>query len=243
MALARELADREKTLSEDPFTQFLDARSPDLRRISRATQGEASLEDVQAEAWLMVADFARKGVAIDLRQREHQQLLISHLFQHLVRYTEVKVRHGIRLDHSPGGAEGEVHPLARLLAADEGSDPLVTLLDLEERRRLDAQADLGPHQSLAGAYLYLLDRLGNRMTALAEHLLISLSYCYQRCAHARTLAVYQQVLPSAAMVSDPAFVPGAWRHFRLERQSVQLSFDFDSDVTLFAEGPLSSAAR
>lgn len=222
-------------MSEDSFTEFLGRFDARLRHISRATCGEASLEDVQAEAWLMVAEFRRKGLAIDLRQAEHQQLLLSHLFQHLVRYTDRKVRHGLRLDHAPGGEDGEVHPLAHRLAANENSDPLVALVELEERSKLDEEANLSPHQSLAAAYLCLLDRLNYRMSAMAEHLLISLSYCYQRCAHARTLAVHQQALPSDAMASDPAFVPGAWRTFRLERQAVQLSFDFDMDAVLFGE--------
>jgi hypothetical protein len=219
----------------EPFTRFLDTHGPDLQRISRATRGEASLEDVQAEAWLMVADLRRKGATIDLRLAEHRQLLLSHLYQHLVRYTELNVRHAVRLDHSPGGEEGRVHPLAHLLAADECSDPLIALMQLQDRSNLDEQASLGPHQSLASAYLCLLDRLNHRMAALAEHLLISLSYCYRRCAHARTLAVHQQALPSGAMASDPAFIPGAWRRFRLQRPPVQLSFDFDPDAALFAE--------
>ncbi|MFT3816856.1 MAG: hypothetical protein QM750_04370 [Rubrivivax sp.] len=223
-------------MSDDPFTQFLSRRRSDLRRISHATQGEASLEDVESEAWLMVSDLGNKGFAINLRLPEHQELLISHLYQHLVRYTELNVRHAIRLDHAPEGGDGELHPLAYRLAADADSDPLVALMQAQDqRRKLDEEASLNPHQSLAGAYLCLLKHLGGRMPALADHLLISLSYCYRRCAHARTLAVHQQALPPAAMVTDAGFIPGAWRHYRLQRQPVQLSFDFESDVVLFVE--------
>ncbi|MET3463228.1 hypothetical protein [Variovorax atrisoli] len=73
------------------------------------------------------------------------------------------------------------------------------------------------------------------MTALAEHLLISLSYCYRRCSHARTLATRQQALPAAAVDSEQTFIPGAWRHFRLQRQPVQPSLDFEWDDVLFSE--------
>lgn len=223
-------------MSEDPFAQFLDGHGSDLRRISRATQGEASLGDVQSEAWLMVSDLRNKGFAIDLRLPEHQELLISHLYQHLVRYTELNVRHAVRLDHAPNSGDDELHPLASRLAADAHSDPLVALMQAQDqRRKLDEEASLDPHQSLASAYLCLLERLGGRMPALADYLLISLSYCYRRCGHARTLAVHQQALPSAAMVTDPGFVPGAWRRYRLQRQPVQLSFDFESDAVLFVE--------
>lgn len=223
-------------MSDGPFAQFLDSHGSDLRRISRATEGEASLEDVQAEAWLMVSDLRRKGLKVDLARPDHQQLLLSHLYQHLVRYTELTVRRAVRLDHSPGGTDGEAHPLTHLLAADEFSDPLVALMRTRDQcEQLGAETSLDAHQSLASAYFCLLERLGGRMSALADHLLISLSYCYRRCAHARTLAVHQLALPSAAMVTDPGFIPGAWRRYRLRRQPVQLSFDFESDVVLFVE--------
>ncbi|MGE0770047.1 MAG: hypothetical protein AB7L90_26735 [Hyphomicrobiaceae bacterium] len=210
----------------DHFFPFLQSRRLALRRISRATRGEASLEDVESEAWLMMTKLQSKGLAVDLRNPEHQSLLLAHLYQHLVRYTETKVRHGVRLDYAPGGEEG-AHPLANILAAEEGSDPLVTLMRLQEERQATEDVRLSPHQSLASAYVYLLERMDNRMTALADYLLISLSYCYRRCAQARVMAEYQQTLPQAAMTTTRAFVPKTWRPFRLVRQPVQLCFDFE----------------
>ncbi|MDQ0086062.1 hypothetical protein J2W35_006443 [Variovorax boronicumulans] len=221
-------------MNEDAFVQFLRIRQSDLRRISRHTRGEASLEDVQAEAWLMAVHLRNKGVPIDLSRPEHQSLLISHLYQHLVRYTELNVRNAVRLDHAPNGEEGAIHPLAHLLAAQAHYDPLVALMQRQEELQAGVESDLNAHQSLASAYLCLLGRLGNRMTNLADHLMISLSYCYRRCAHARTLAVCQRALPSAAMVTDSKFVPGAWRRFRIHRIPVQLSFDFESERALFS---------
>lgn len=222
-------------MKEDAFTQFFDSHRKELLRISRATRGEASLEDVQAEAWLMVAELRTKGIEIDLEQAEHRQLLIARLYQHLVRYAELNVRYAVRLDHAPSGEEGAAHPLAYLLAADECSDPAVALMHAQEHEKSSNHAVLNPHQSLASAYLRLLDHLGHRMAAVADHLRISLSYCYQRCAHTRSLAVQQQPLPAAALIHDPSFIPGAWRSFRLQRRPVQLSFDFEWSEALFAE--------
>lgn len=220
-------------MNENHFIEFLDTHRQDLARISRATRGEASPEDVQAEAWLLIADLIGKGHRIDLRDAQHRQLILARLYQSLVRYTELNVRHAIRLDH--GREEGEAHPLSHVLAANEMYDPETALLHFQEQAHLDERTRLNPQLSLAGAYLYLLDRLGNRMSAMAEHLRISLSYCYRRCAHARIWALYQQGLPAAAMADDPAFVPGAWRRFRLQRTPVQLSLDFDWDERLFVE--------
>jgi hypothetical protein len=221
-------------VNETSFAEFLDSHRKDLLRISRATRGEASLEDVQAEAWLLIADLGSKGLRIDLRLAEHQQLVLARLYQHLVRYTELNVRYAIRLDHSPGGQEGEVHPLAHLLAADERSDPIVALMHAQDQMNIDPEV-LSPHRSLAGAYLYLLDHLNNQMDALAEHLLISLSYCYRRCSHARVLATHQQPLPASAMPKDETFIPSAWRQFRLQRQQEQLNLDLEWSEALFRE--------
>lgn len=220
-------------MNDDGFIEFLDTHRHDLARISRATRGEASPEDVQAEAWLLIADLIGKGHRIDLWDAQHRQLILARLYQSLVRYTELNVRYAVRLDH--GSEEGEAHPLSHVLAANEMYDPEKALLHFQEQARLNEQTNLNPQLSLASAYLYLLDHLDNRMSAMAEHLRISLSYCYRRCAHARTWAAHQQGLPAAAMGSDPTFIPGAWRRFRLQLPHIQLSFDFDWGDRLFAE--------
>lgn len=224
-------------MSDDHFSDFITHRRSDLRRISRATLGESTPEDVEAEAWLMVAELRGKGVAIDLSQPAHQQLVIARLYQHLVRYTERNVRFAVRLDHSPSGEDGEAHPLARMLAADESSNPLVKLAQEQERSEAEGHAHVSPWHSLAGAYVHLLQRFDNSMAALADHLLISISYCYRRCAHARTLAVHQWPLPPRAMQVGTEFVPRAWRQFKLQRPQVQLTLPFEGEAALFADNP------
>lgn len=223
-------------MSHDALTLFLQSHQKDWRRISRATLGEHSPEDVLAEAWLMHAALRDKGVMLDLQLPDHRALLISHLYQHLVRYTELNVRQAVRLDHAPGGDDGDAHPLSYLLAAGEHYDPVVALVQAEEQSALAQQEEPGAHQSMAAAYLHLLRAFNHQMVAVADHLMISLSYCYRRCAHARLLAVQQQALPAPAMASDPTFMPGAWRPFRLVRTPVQLSLNFDDGMRLFAAG-------
>jgi len=78
--------------------------------ISRATRGEASPEEVESEEWLLVTELQSKGVRIDLQQAEHRQPILARLYQQLVRYTELNVRYAVRLDHSPGGEDGEAIP-------------------------------------------------------------------------------------------------------------------------------------
>lgn len=222
-------------MSEDVVTQFLRSHQHTWRRISRHTRGEHSPEDVQAEAWLMLTTLRNKGVTLDLQTPDQQSLLISYVYQHLVRNTELNVRNAVRLDHSPNPEGGEAHPLARLLATDTSYDPLIALMNTEEQRQSALEGDLSAHQSLTAAYVHLLRHFNNQMEAVADHLMISLSYCYRRCAHARLLAIHQEALPAAAMTTDTEFVPGAWRHFRLLRPPIQLSFDFDLEVHLFTD--------
>lgn len=220
----------------DAFSVFAAARRSDLQRIARHTRGESTLEDVEAEAWLMVHDLAGKGTVLDLGQPDHQKLLLSHLYQNLVRYTELHVRNGVRLDHAPGGEEGEAHPLMNMLSAAEHYDPAVLLERAQTERLVDDSPS--PHLSLAAAYVHLVRRFNNCMRDVAQHLLISVSYCRQRCAHARTLATHQQPLPPAALPTDSTFSPKPWRRFRLERKQVQLRFDFGEEVQLFeSEAP------
>lgn len=94
--------------------------------------------------------------------------------------------------------------------------------DMEEDRRLDE------NPSLAAAYVQLLRRYDNRMRAVADHLLISVSYAYRRCGLARRLAIHQEHIPLPAPGSS--FVPGPWRHYRIRRAPRQLAFDFDETL-------------
>ena len=68
-----------------------------------------------------------------------------------------------------------------LTSEDGGGDPLTELLTREEAQ--DLAQSLAEHGSLAAAYLLLLHRFNN-MSQVADHLRISLSYAYQRCAPA-----------------------------------------------------------
>jgi hypothetical protein len=133
------------------FASFLVIRKKDLQRIARATRGEYELTDVQSEAWLLAQDLEQsKKWQVDLARPDEQEKFLSYLYQHLVRYVELVVRNAVRLDHSTGGdASDEPHPLLGMLVADDGHDPLVTLL-MEEAARLQPQ-EPDAHHSLASA--------------------------------------------------------------------------------------------
>lgn len=217
---------------ETPFEKFVVQCTKDLRRIAAHTRGEFTFQDVVNEAWLLAADLhARKHMEVDFLSREFQQLLLSHLYQHLVRYTELNVRHAIQLDHGVRGGEDEPHPLMRILASGEGSEPLAELLRREAENMQDSSLP-DVHHSLAAAYANLLRHFDNNMREVAEHLLISLSYAYRRCAFARRLAEDQKPLSIRLRGKSKVFLPGPWRGFQLPKAPVQLPLEF-CEETLF----------
>lgn len=219
-----------QTPDDDAFQQFTVQQKKKLQSIARATRGEYQFDDVVSEAWIMASSLqTSEGRPLDLSDMDCQSKLLSYLFQHLVRYTEKKVRNAVRLDHAPKGSEHDedVHPLAYLLVSNDGRNPLDELL--EQEADLALESGLGAHGSLAAAYVYLLRRFRNNMSAVADHLRISRSYAYRRCANARWLATRVTHIPIPVIEH---FMLGPWRSFRLRRPHVQLAFDFDDELAI-----------
>ena len=209
----------------DMFDRFVLERSGDLQRIARGTRGEREYGDVVNEAWLMARTLAAKHrIAIDFADPAFQKMLLSYLYQHLVRYTDTTIRFAVRLDHSPGQDTDRAtpHPLLNMLTNGDADDPLSLLLASENRPVLPLRAD--EQHSLASAYLVLLKHLGNRMHSLAKHLLISPSYAYRCCAKARGLVARQHALLLMPPVTAASLKP--WRRQRALRIPRQIEFDF-----------------
>jgi len=113
------------------------------------------------------------------------------------------------------------------MVSNEGRDVLGELVAQEADAELESS--LVEHGSLAVAYIYLLRRFGNNMSAVADYLRISRSYAYRRCAKARWLAIQMWHIPTPPLEN---FMPGPWRSFRLRRPQVQLAFNFDDELLI-----------
>lgn len=213
---------------DEVFEQFVGRWKSKLRGIAYKTAGEQQFADVVNEAWVMARTLpAADGGPLDLLQDEHQQRLLAHLYQHLVRYTETTVRRAVRLDQGMPGDDGDtLHPLVRTLASDAGRSVLDGLLSREDEHSLETT--LQSHGSLAAAYVRLLRHFDHRMDAVAGHLRISLSYAYRRCADARCLAAHLRHIA----VPGTEALPGPWRGYRLVRRPIQLAFDFDEELPM-----------
>ena len=205
------------------FDYFVRERQSDLKRIARHTRGEYQFDDVKSEAWVMAQEmYATKNILIKFSDPEYQEFLLAYVYQALVRYTETQVRHAIRLDHGSTDDDEDVHPLMRTLISNDGSDPLGELLAREAAQ--DAETiDAG--SSLAAAYADLLRQFDNKLQAVADFLLISVSEFRRHYARVKLLVQHQRSIPLAHR-DGSRFRLRPWRRFRLRREPVQLELPF-----------------
>lgn len=205
------------------FDYFVRERQSDLKRIARHTRGEYQFDDVKSEAWVMAQEIcATKNIPIRFSDPEYQELLLAYVYQALVRYTETQVRHAIRLDHGRADDDEGEHPLMRTLVSDGGRNPLTELLAREiamEAETLDADS------SLAAAYADLLHQFDNKLQAVADFLLISISEFRRHYAMAKWLVQHQLSIPLSHR-DGSRFRLRPWRRSRFQREPVQLELPF-----------------
>lgn len=211
------------------WLHFVATHRKKLATIAYKTDYEYQREDVESEAWLLAEAMRHElGAGFDIADPACQDQLFARLYSRLVKFAEKNVRYGVRLDHHAHGEEEQAsHPLLRKLAADGGANPLTTLLG-EEAAVPEPEAP-DPHHSRAASYLWLLRKFDNRMSHIADYLLISTSHCYRCCKRARLLAEQQWPLPAlrapAQRSDDEPIRP--WRTFRVLRPALQLELPFD----------------
>jgi hypothetical protein len=186
---------------------------------------------VEQDAWLIACDLAEtQDVAAYLASPEHQEMLLRYLYQHVVRYRERKIRHAIRLDQDREEGPDKYDLLSNSSARDI-PDPLAALIARESERLQDDEPS--PHGSVAGAYAYLLRNYGDNMRALADYLLISVSYCYRCYARAGQLARSQHSIFCGATHDDKTVLPPRrWRNYRVQRAALQPTSDLHERARL-----------
>lgn len=204
-------------------------RNRDIRRIASHTRGEYSPLDVEHEAWLLACDLAGVGdVVAALANPEFQDTLLRYLYQNLVRYRERKIRTAVRLDQEDEDSPDK-YDLISASNVDNTCNPLETLIASESSTLHSEQAC--SLDSVAGAYVFLLQRHGGNMRTLADYLSISVSHCYRCCAKARHLAVNQHPIPYGAMGGTESSVR-PWRKYRARRAMLRANSQIPTRTTL-----------
>lgn len=178
---------------------------------------------------------AKRKLSLDLLDVAFQDMLIAHLYQALVRYTDLHVRHAERLDYGTHDGHGEdrPNPWSGRLVADGGTGPLHRLLEAEAGEAMATPPGRVVRGSLGEAWIALFDRFRN-MRRIAERLLISVSHAYRCCARAREVTMQQNPFVMHAGETLPQI--GPWRRFRAERVPRQLEFDFSERLPLRDDG-------
>lgn len=68
---------------------------------------DCELADVHSQAWLMAMDrLAGRGETVDFRHPGFQDLLISFLYQHFVRYDDRRLRYSVRFEQAQDDDSG-----------------------------------------------------------------------------------------------------------------------------------------
>lgn len=224
----------------DTFEQFVLARKDDLTLITRRTRGEYQYDDAVNEAWAISRELSsQQGVPPDLLDPALQELVLRHLRRRLGRSADHGFRRAARLDHGYGrDDEGASPPLRDRLKADDGAHPLSLLIDAETvganapQERLRQLRRERPDHSPAGAWALLMRRFDNRMRAVADCLLISVSHTRRCCAKVLRLAGRQSAIVFAQLDEDAPL--GPWRSRRFVRVPRQLELAFGE--SLFGDG-------
>lgn len=224
------------------FASFLEQHASDFARIAGASRREWTKGDVSSQAWLLAYDIGQKlGRPLDLANGDDASLLIRHLHNHCVKYTETVVRHAQRLDHAVGGDDERSHHwLMDQLVADNGAHALSLLEAAESPAQEDEDPD--PYHSPAAGFAWLLRRFDQRMADVATFLLISLSWCHRCYREARCAANNQWPLPDLAVGVGEAHAIRPWRQFKLPPlqppETRQLDLDFSNRPVQPSRGQL-----
>jgi len=217
----------------EAFQRFVKAKRSRFKAIAWKTSNEHAPEDIENLAWIKAFEVAEKlGMSIDFDDPFFQDRVVAFLYSDLVDFSEKTVRKAVKLDQQIDGEDIAVddQPAMRKLAASDFCDPLQHLIAAEEVREEPPEHE--PYESRAGAYLHLLRRFDNRMREVAQHLLISRSYCYFRYNEALAMVQQQLPLPGAGLATDSAKNPKSWRAFRQVRRWAQMELDFHCTLEL-----------
>ena len=172
----------------------------------------------------------RRGYTIDFTNHGDQEIILGSLYNKLVKYEEKQIRYAVKLDEGwdEENSDGPVNALAQLLAASPESDPLVRLLQQEDK--VDFSEIVQCSYSEASAYILLLIRFDWSVTDLAAHLFVVITTLRRRLKVSGRRAKIQPSLFDRVEFIDPDFIPQQARQYsekmKLERLSGQSSWAF-----------------
>jgi hypothetical protein len=208
------------------FNAFLVDMTSSFRRIAYATKLEATVSDLQSEAWIVASEIsAKRGVEIDFSDPVDRDLIMGHLHTRNVSRKDWRLHSAVRIDEEQ---EGDVKWVEKL-PARPGADPLVQLLMREQY--LEDERKLMRSFSQATAYVRAFAFFKQCRKSLCAHLAISDNLLASRISHAARVFEIQDSLfdgkakipnrfnPAPGMLYAPPSATPLTNH-------AQLSWDF-----------------
>ncbi|NHZ36563.1 hypothetical protein [Massilia rubra] len=208
------------------FETFLIAMRSSFRRISYATKGEVTPEDLHSDAWLVAIKIeAKRGHAVDFSNPEDQDLLMRDLYWHAVRGRDFTLRHAARIDE----VRPDAAPLADVLPGHPDEDPLMQLIRREESAAGDQR--LIDSFSQAVAYIRTNENFRNDRPAICRHLAISTWVYDRRVSDASEIYSRQDSLFDRKTRIAKRFKPAPGRQYAptcalLDVDAMQFTFGF-----------------
>jgi hypothetical protein len=180
--------------------EFLQCIRPRLRAIASQTKGEASVDDLQNEAYLLLLEF------IDENLREptldDRGWVISRIYNKYIKWTDYKFRNAVRLE---GLENEEGNSFVLDLPAPSISNPLVEILYKEDQ--LEHEVLLNNSYSEAKAYMVTFTNFNQDKVLLSSYFLITTRTLNKRFDRAIVILVNQPSLFDAIEFIDESFTP------------------------------------
>lgn len=189
-----------------PFEIFIRDRLARLKAIVAKSNGDASLDDLTNEAWMIDRKLALAGTPLDLRLPEDQELMLGKLYGRFILRMKTKIGFAWRLDKDWDKEDEDAGPsLSYRVTAPELSNPL---LALEAREQVEEEAPftLSHSYSQAAVYEVCLRQWGSA-ALLADYLAVGATALLNRIAYWRGWIEYQSSLFDGIERIDPDFTP------------------------------------
>lgn len=190
------------------FAKLLPAIHSDLRRIAARSCGETTIEDLQAEAWLVAEALSRGRVPPpDMADSAIHQLILGRLYNRFVKFADQRLRFAVRLDvrHEDDDGGTRDNAIAASLSAPDEYDPSVGLSAREERSAKELQ--LIGRFAEAVAYFRVFANMGNDRRAIAHHLAVGASTLRRRLRLAAQVIEWQPSLFDGVTAIPDDFKP------------------------------------
>lgn len=176
-----------------------------LKRVVRDARGDASLDDVKNEAWIVAHDLAAKGNPLDLTSPIDQDSMIGKLYCKFVLPMRTCIGFALRLDKDWDKGDDDAGPrLGNTVKGPELSDPARALEEREVPTVLEASCRRSYSQ--ATAYAICLHRWPDA-SSLARYLAIKLETLNARIRYWRAWIAYQPSLFDGIEQVVPDFTP------------------------------------